>query len=184
MPVQRERRQHLRAAPRRPAAVQARSCASVASRPRREPLRRATASSARTIMPLRRCRPAAGDCRRARASCRRSRPAAAGAAGAEGGPEPAPTRDRDAATPPPGATTPSPEASSERYSRVRDGLGVARGRGDHRGVVGAERERRERGVGQRGAELRVGGDAADDGDPVRPPAASTRSTSARTIARW
>src|SRR5919199_2929501 len=49
---------------------------------------------------------------------------------------------------------------------VREGLRVARGRGDHRRVVGAERERCERGPGDRGAELRVGGDPADDGDLV------------------
>src|SRR5919198_2649255 len=47
------------------------------------------------------------------------------------------------------------------------GLDEARGRGDHRRVVGAERERRERGAGQRGTELRVGRDAADDGDLLR-----------------
>src|SRR2546423_145323 len=50
---------------------------------------------------------------------------------------------------------------------VREGLREACGRGDHRRVVGAERQRRERGAGQRGAELRVRRDAADDRDPLR-----------------
>src|SRR5712691_12573615 len=36
---------------------------------------------------------------------------------------------------------------------VRDGVGIAPRGGDHRRVVGAERERRECGAGQRGAEL-------------------------------
>src|SRR5919206_253199 len=49
---------------------------------------------------------------------------------------------------------------------VREGLDEARGRGDHGRVVGAERERGERGAGQRAAELRVGRDASDDGDPL------------------
>src|SRR5438105_1334124 len=51
--------------------------------------------------------------------------------------------------------------------RVWEGLDEAGGRGDHGRVVGAERQRRERGAGDRGTELRVGRDPADDGDPLR-----------------
>src|SRR5207237_9182692 len=51
---------------------------------------------------------------------------------------------------------------------IRERLDEARRGGDHRGVVGAERKRREGGSGKRRAELRVGGDAADDGDLFRP----------------
>ena len=64
----------------------------------------------------------------------------------------------------------------------RDVGRVARRRGDHRGVVGAERERRRDGVGKRRAKLRVRGHAADDRDPVARPPPRRRSTSARTIA--
>src|SRR5690348_8880514 len=42
------------------------------------------------------------------------------------------------------------------------------GRRDHRRVVGAELERRQRGVGKRGTQLRVRRDAADDRDARRP----------------
>src|SRR4051812_34842781 len=49
---------------------------------------------------------------------------------------------------------------------VRDGVDVPRRGRDHRGVVGAERERRERGVRKRRAKLGVRRDAADDGDAV------------------
>src|SRR5689334_19590907 len=49
-----------------------------------------------------------------------------------------------------------------------DRLGVARGGGDHRRVVGAQRERRGRRVRQGSAKLRVCGHPADDGDPVGP----------------
>ena len=70
------------------------------------------------------------------------------------------------------ATTP---ASAARQSALRHrirvqaegiggGLGVAAGGGDHRGIVRAELERRGNRLGQRGAELGVGGDAADDRD--------------------
>src|SRR6266516_2208510 len=51
-----------------------------------------------------------------------------------------------------------------KVSRIGDGLGEAGGRGDHGRVVGGVRERSEPGVGQRRAELRVRGHAADDGD--------------------
>src|SRR5581483_2701557 len=44
---------------------------------------------------------------------------------------------------------------------------VPRRGGDHRGVVGAQRERRRDRLGQRGAELGVRRDAADDRDRVR-----------------
>src|SRR6476661_1698712 len=47
---------------------------------------------------------------------------------------------------------------------VRDGIGVARGGGDHRGVVGAELKRRKRGFRESRAQLGVRRDAADDGD--------------------
>src|SRR5689334_11647292 len=47
-----------------------------------------------------------------------------------------------------------------------DRLDVPRGRGDHRRVVGAERERRRGRLGQRRAELGVRGNAAYDGDPL------------------
>src|SRR5581483_7132687 len=50
--------------------------------------------------------------------------------------------------------------------RMGDGVRVPRGRRDHRRVVAAEGKRRERRAGERGAQLRVGGDAADDGDAV------------------
>src|SRR5919198_3271240 len=49
---------------------------------------------------------------------------------------------------------------------VREGLREACSGGDHGRIVGAEREREERGPRQRGAELRVRRDAADDGDPL------------------
>ena len=52
-----------------------------------------------------------------------------------------------------------------KITRVRDRCREARSRGDHRRVVGAERERRERSLRQRGAKLGVRGDTADDGDP-------------------
>ena len=63
---------------------------------------------------------------------------------------------------------------SDRRGRVRiEGKVVGRcegscesgGRRDHRGVVGAEREGREAGVGQRGPKLRVRRHAADDRQP-------------------
>src|SRR5262245_58652432 len=47
---------------------------------------------------------------------------------------------------------------------IRKGLDEARGGRDHRRVVGAQRERREDRAGERGPELGVPGDAADDGD--------------------
>ena len=73
-----------------------------------------------------------------------------------------------------------------KITGVRDGLHEAGRRRDHRRVVGRERERRQGRVGERLAELRVRGDAADDGDPGRPGSAAsrTRPTRARTIARW
>ena len=49
-----------------------------------------------------------------------------------------------------------------------NGLGPARRRGDHRRVVGAERERRRGCVRQRRPQRRVRGDAADDRDPLPP----------------
>src|SRR3954447_21423408 len=49
---------------------------------------------------------------------------------------------------------------------VRDGIRVSRGRGDHRRVVGAERQRCERSVRERRAQRGVRCDAADDGDPI------------------
>ena len=72
-------------------------------------------------------------------------------------------------------------------ARIRNGSSEAGRRGDHRRVVGAERERRERGAGERLAELRVRGDAADDGDPLRarsarPPRARGRRARARSRA--
>src|SRR5919198_200213 len=50
--------------------------------------------------------------------------------------------------------------------RVAETLCEACGRGDHGGVVGAELERSERGARDGGAELRVRRDPADDGDPL------------------
>src|ERR687888_2043680 len=50
--------------------------------------------------------------------------------------------------------------------RVLEGLDEAGGRGDHRCVVGAEWERSERRAGDRRPQLGVRGDAADDGDLV------------------
>src|SRR5919198_290661 len=87
---------------------------------------------------------------------------------------PSATRGLGAAASPAAATSASrPRAGRLRVRIERKILGVAlgldeaRGRGDHRRVVGAEREWRERGAGQRGTELRVGRDAADDGDLLR-----------------
>src|SRR5712692_2441126 len=54
-----------------------------------------------------------------------------------------------------------------KISGVRDGVREAPRGGDHRRVVGAERGRCERGPGQRLAQLGVGRDPADDGDPRR-----------------
>src|SRR5919201_6432470 len=51
--------------------------------------------------------------------------------------------------------------------RVLERLDEPRRRGDHGRVVRAERKRRERGAGQRGTQLRVRRDAADNGDPLR-----------------
>ena len=50
----------------------------------------------------------------------------------------------------------------------RQGVGKARRRRDHRRVVGAQRERHERRVGQRSPELGVRRDAADDRDALDP----------------
>src|SRR5205807_567158 len=50
--------------------------------------------------------------------------------------------------------------------RIRQRLDEPCRRRDHRRVVGAEVERGERSAGQRRPELRVGRDAADDGDPL------------------
>src|SRR4051794_26147564 len=54
-----------------------------------------------------------------------------------------------------------------KIAGIRDGLDEAGGRGDHGRVVGAERKRRKRGVGQRRAQLGVGGHPADDRDCAR-----------------
>src|SRR5690242_19192318 len=82
---------------------------------------------------------------------------------------------------PPATTSPTIAVSATRTARpalrvrierkilrIRDRLDVPRGRRDHRGVVGAEGERSKRRAGERGAQLRVRGDAADDRDPSRP----------------
>src|SRR5438270_2996316 len=53
-------------------------------------------------------------------------------------------------------------------SRIRERPREAPGRCDHRRVVGAELERRQRRVGERGTQLRVRRDAADDRDARRP----------------
>ena len=70
--------------------------------------------------------------------------------------------------------------------RVGGGLRVPPGRGDHRGIVGAERERRSGRLRQRRAQLGIGGDAADDRDPVgaepRRPAPSARRARGRSRA--
>src|SRR5438552_6203824 len=50
--------------------------------------------------------------------------------------------------------------------RVGEGLDEAGGRGDHGRVVGAERQGGERRARDRGAKLRVRRDPADDGDPL------------------
>src|SRR5215468_8180503 len=52
--------------------------------------------------------------------------------------------------------------------RIRNGLGPARRRGDHRGVVGAVGERRGGRIGERVPQLGVGRDPADDPDPIAP----------------
>ena len=74
-----------------------------------------------------------------------------------------------------------------KVPRIGKASAVPARRRDHRGVVGAERERGEARCGSAARSSLVGGDAADDSDrggPLaapRPPA--PRSTSARTIAR-
>src|SRR5919198_974117 len=75
---------------------------------------------------------------------------------------------------PPDAATSASRASAGRLCvrierkilRVAETLCEACGRGDHGGVVGAELERSERGARDGGAELRVRRDPADDGDPL------------------
>src|ERR687887_156502 len=75
---------------------------------------------------------------------------------------------------PPDAATRASRASAGRLCvrierkilRVAETLCEACGRGDHGGVVGAELERSERGARDGGAELRVRRDPADDGDPL------------------
>ncbi len=59
------------------------------------------------------------------------------------------------------------EGVESKVTRVGDRLDEPGGRGDHRGVVGAELERRLRGVRERGTELGVRRHAADDGNPLR-----------------
>src|SRR5581483_3168437 len=54
----------------------------------------------------------------------------------------------------------------DKVVRVRDALPVAARRGDHRRVVGAERERGERSLGQRRAQLGVRRHAAHHRDPL------------------
>ena len=79
------------------------------------------------------------------------------------------------------ARTASSGRRSKRIERKvlggRDGGREARCGGDHRCVVGAERERRRTRAGKRRAELRVGGDAADDRDAARrrPPRSARRA---------
>ncbi len=68
--------------------------------------------------------------------------------------------------PPAMATGREAYASSARESGYGERGRVPGGGGDHRRVVGAERERRGDCVRERGAQLGVGGDAADDRDPV------------------
>src|SRR5207247_888317 len=55
-----------------------------------------------------------------------------------------------------------------KITSERDYLDVPPRGGDHRRVVGAELERRERGAGKRGAQLGVRRHASDDGDPAGP----------------
>ena len=59
------------------------------------------------------------------------------------------------------------EGVERKVTRVGDRLDEPGGRGDHRGVVGAELERRLRGVWECGTELGVRRHAADDGNPLR-----------------
>src|SRR5438034_4897555 len=54
-----------------------------------------------------------------------------------------------------------------KIAGIGDGLDVTRGRRDHRRVVRAQGERREHGLRQRRAQLRVRGDTADDGNRPR-----------------
>ena len=107
-----------------------------------------------------------------RAGRRRSHPRRAAAQR----PRAPPRRRREPAAP--SAAAPSaltrPRLGSRRI-RIHDsglgsgqGVGEARRRRDHRRVVGAERERHERRIGQRRAELGVRRHAADDRDALDP----------------
>jgi hypothetical protein len=59
-------------------------------------------------------------------------------------------------------------ATAAKILRKGDGRCIPGRRGDHRRVVGAERERRERRISEGRTKLRVRGDAADDRDPGEP----------------
>ena len=81
----------------------------------------------------------------------------------------------NAATPATAASTHARASSGRRrvgierkILRKGDGRCIPGRRGDHRRVVGAERERRERRIRKGRAKLRVRGDAADDRDPGEP----------------
>src|ERR671934_2644632 len=147
----------------RAAAVQLRSCFSVARPPARA-TRSASDGLRRTTI-----------IRWPSATCGRGAPARPA--------QLAPLRAAAAPAPPPEIASTSPAASAgsatseaptlrvriePKILRVREGLGEARRRGDHRGVVGAKRERREGRARERGPKLGVRRDAADDGDPLGP----------------
>ena len=87
-------------------------------------------------------------------------------------PPPAGTISTAAAAIPARTISPAPlrHRIGVQAERVGGRLGVAGGGGDHRRIVRAELERGGDCLGQRRAQLRVGGDAADDRDPpARPP---------------